>query len=253
VPAFTSYPCRHQHGHAGCRFAGGCGATAHDLRDELGDTTQAFELIADRALQFVLRHIPDTRNPFAESYPWMVLVSSTAPTADLERTLEQAFEDELLLDAVLPKNETEADALWNIRHGVSEAQKSEGASMKHDVSVPVESAGRFIDAADEVLLRVCPGARIVAFGHVGDGNIHYNVSQPENVSADTFLAQREAVADAIYGVVAELGGSFSAEHGIGQERRKYLQQYRSATELATMRAIKAALDPQGIMNPGKVL
>jgi len=223
------------------------------LRDELGDTTQAFELIADRALRFVLRHIPDTRNPFAESYPWMVLVSSTAPTADLERALEQAFEDELLLDAVLPKNETEADALWNIRHGVSEAQKSEGASMKHDVSVPVESAGRFIDAADEAVLRVCPGARIVAFGHVGDGNIHYNVSQPENVSADTFLVQREAVADAIYGVVAALGGSFSAEHGIGQERRKYLRQYRSATELATMRAIKAALDPQGIMNPGKVL
>lgn len=223
------------------------------LRQSLGERLLAFELMPERALRFVLRHIADTRSPFEKNYPWMILMDTSATGAEIEKVLGQVLEDNLILDAVIAKNSAESAALWKLRHCISEAQKPEGASLKHDVAVPVASVGKLIEIAEQTILRHTPEARVVAFGHVGDGNIHLNVSQPKNGSAAGFLAEREAIADIIYGIVAELGGSFSAEHGVGQARRDYLRQYRSPAELATMRAIKQALDPQGIMNPGKVL
>ncbi len=224
-----------------------------NFRESLGDSLQAFELIPDRAMRFVTRHIPDTRNPFDESFPWYVLAACTAPESEIEQALSREFEDGIALNALIAKNSAESEALWRIRHSISEAQKPEGASLKHDVSVPVESIGQFIEEADAEIMRYMPDARIVAFGHVGDGNVHLNVSQPGKSSASDFLQERESISKIIYEIVAKFGGSFSAEHGIGQARRHYLRQYRSPAELDTMQAIKAALDPLGIMNPGKVL
>jgi FAD/FMN-containing dehydrogenase len=163
------------------------------------------------------------------------------------------LENETVHDAVIAKNNSESDALWKIRHSISAAQKPEGASLKHDVSIPIDRIGDFIEVADAAIMKSIPNARVVAFGHVGDGNVHLNVSQPKDVSANDFLQERDAIAKIVYEIVDKFGGSFSAEHGIGQARRKYLRQYRSQAELDTMRAIKAALDPLGIMNPGKVL
>ncbi len=147
----------------------------------------------------------------------------------------------------------EAEEIWKLRHTISEAQKPEGASLKHDVSVPVAKIGEFIEQVEGRILAQCPNARMVAFGHVGDGNVHLNISQPVGMDSQQFLSERELVANIVYELAAEFEGSFSAEHGIGQARRGYLARYRSAVELDTMRAIKAALDPNGIMNPGKVL
>jgi FAD/FMN-containing dehydrogenase len=223
------------------------------LREALGDSLLAFELISERAMRYVLRHIPDTRSPFEKEYPWCVLLDCTTSEGAIEQALHDTLENGLILDAAVAKNSAQAQSLWHVRHSISAAQKQEGSSLKHDISVPVGSVGRFIEAAESAVLAHNPGARIVAFGHVGDGNIHFNVSQPATGSADDFLLKREAIADVVYGIVAEFDGSFSAEHGIGQARRQYLDKYRSATELKTMRAIKAALDPRGIMNPGKVL
>jgi len=224
-----------------------------DLRASLGDTLQAFELIPDRGLRFVMRHIAGTRNPFDKMYPWYVMSACTAPGSDIEHALAQAIESRTAVDALIAKNSAESDALWKIRHSLSEAQKPEGASLKHDVSVPLDCIAQFLEAADAKIMRYLPDARVVAFGHVGDGNVHLNISQPENESADDFLQKREAIATIIYDIVEKFGGSFSAEHGIGQARRHYLRQYRSPVELDTMRAIKNALDPLGLMNPGKVL
>jgi FAD/FMN-containing dehydrogenase len=224
-----------------------------DLRESLGDALQAFELIPDRAIRFVTRHIPGTRNPFEETYPWYVLAACTGSVSEIENALALAIEKDRALDALIAKNSSESDALWKIRHTISEAQKYEGVSLKHDVSIPIDRIGEFMEVADAAIMRHVPNARIVAFGHVGDGNVHWNVSQPKNDTEEQFLQERDAVAKIVYDIVDDFGGSFSAEHGIGQARRHYLKQYRSQAELDTMRAIKSALDPQGIMNPGKVL
>src|SRR5690606_28941743 len=136
---------------------------------------------------------------------------------------------------------------------VSEAQKHEGASLKHDIAVPISQIGNFIRDAESAVLERIPGARIVAFGHVGDGNVHFNISQPESWEAGRFLERRSEIAEVVYGVTASFNGSISAEHGIGRAKRENLRQYRSETELALMRGLKRALDPANIMNPGKVI
>lgn len=223
------------------------------LRHSLRDSLHAFELFPDIAMQFVTRHIPGTPNPFQTAPPWQVLFTSDAAPDDIESVLAECLTDGLIQDAVIAKNDAESEALWRIRHSISAAQKPEGISLKHDVSVPVARIGEFIQMATALAHGVCPDARVVAFGHVGDGNVHFNVSQPVNGDPDAFAGLQTEMAHAIYDLVAEFGGSFSAEHGIGQTRRPYLARYRSEAELETMRAIKAALDPQGIMNPGKVL
>jgi len=221
----------------------------------MADQIQAFELIPDRAVRYVRRHVPSSRFPLLENSPWYVLLEGTSVDGaeQLQQQLMECLDSGLITNAVVAKNKSEANELWSIRHAISEAQKKEGASLKHDISVPIGSVGEFIRAADEVVVEICPGVRVVAFGHVGDGNVHYNLSQPEGADPASFLAQREVLAAAIYEVVDRFGGSISAEHGIGQAKKKYLQQYRGGTELRLMRTIKAALDPQNIMNPGKVI
>ena len=225
------------------------------LRQEAADELQAFELIQHRALQFVVDHIPSTRNPFKPGHPWYVLMeTSNEPDAHaFESLLGEAMEKLSVEDAIVAKNETEANDLWRLRHSISEAQKFEGASLKHDISVPIGQIGRFIELAEAAVLARIPDARIVAFGHVGDGNVHFNISQPLSWSAEDFLQQREAVAELVYDVTASFNGSISAEHGIGQAKRDDLRRYRSETELSLMRAVKQALDPANIMNPGKVI
>lgn len=226
-----------------------------ELRQQISDQIQAFELIPERAIRYVLRHIPATRFPLQPASPWYVLLESTnnEGAEQLEQQLMSSLESGLIIDAVVAKNKSEASDLWRIRHSISEAQKREGASLKHDISVPVGSVGRFIAAADAAVAEFLPGIRVVAFGHVGDGNIHYNLSQPKDSDPDNFLNARETLATVIYDVVERFSGSISAEHGIGQAKKEHLEHYRGEIEVGMMRTIKAALDPDNIMNPGKVI
>jgi FAD/FMN-containing dehydrogenase len=225
------------------------------LRGELADQLQAFELIPARAVRYVLRHIPAIKFPLAVESPWYVLLESTGAPAneELENRLMALHEKGLATEIVIAKSRAEANDLWRLRHAISEAQKKEGASLKHDVSVPVSRVGEFLVAAEAAVLRQMPDVRTVAFGHVGDGNIHFNLSQPKQWTAEAFLAERERLAEVIYDVVDSCGGSISAEHGIGQAKREDLAHYRGETEIKLMRAVKSALDPANIMNPGKVI
>lgn len=226
-----------------------------ELREQLSDQIQAFELMPDRAIRYVIRHIPSTRFPLDQVSPWYVLLEgmNIADSEQLEQQLMACLDGGLITDAVVAKNKSEAGELWRIRHSISEAQKREGASLKHDVSVPIANVGDFIRSADEAVANHSPGVRVVAFGHVGDGNVHYNLSQPKGADPAEFLSDRETLASVVYEVVDRFNGSISAEHGIGQAKRAHLLQYRSEIEIGLMRTIKAALDPHNIMNPGKVL
>jgi len=225
------------------------------LRGELGDQIQAFELIPARAVRYVLKHIPGSNFPLAGASPWFVLLEISRHSAieAFEAMLMKLCEEQMISEAVVAKNRAEAQALWRLRHAISEAQKREGASLKHDVSVPVGEVGNFIRAAEEAVCKAVAGVRVVAFGHVGDGNIHFNLSQPHDWTAVDFLAQGAVLAGLVYDIVASFGGSFSAEHGIGQAKREQLAHYRGETEIGLMKAVKAAPDPENIMNPGKVI
>ncbi len=171
----------------------------------------------------------------------------------IEEALGNAAEEGLIIDAMVAANESQRDALWQMREDITEAQKLDGASIKHDVSVPISSVGEFIERANAALAARFPDIRIVAFGHVGDGNIHYNCSKAERQAADAFFAQAHEVNHIVYEVVNALRGSISAEHGLGVLKRDEIKFYKSPLELEMMRAIKDALDPHGLMNPGKVL
>ena len=167
--------------------------------------------------------------------------------------LASALEKDLIDDAIIAKNETESERFWRIRHSISEAQKSEGASLKHDIAVPVGRIAEFISASEHLIQSMIPDARLVTFGHVGDGNLHFNIAQAIDGDADTFRKEGEALTDAIYDLVADMGGSFSAEHGIGVFKKHYLERYRGGTELELMRALKGTMDPGNTLNPGKVI
>jgi FAD/FMN-containing dehydrogenase len=226
-----------------------------ELRIALADQIEAFELMPARALRFVTRHISGTRAPFEREHPWYVLIdcSSAEKTQRFLSVLMGSIEAGRVIDAVVASNAREAAEFWRLRHAISEAQKHEGASLKHDISVPVGQIGRFIRAAESAVHQIMPEARVVAFGHVGDGNVHFNISQPKGVSAAEFTSAAAALSDAVHSVTRSFNGSISAEHGIGQAKRELLQRHRSPTELALMRTVKRALDPENIMNPGKVL
>jgi FAD/FMN-containing dehydrogenase len=224
------------------------------LRESLADQLQAFELIPSRALRYLNRHMPAIQLPFANDHPWYVLIESSLDHEEiLENVLAEAIEKDLVSDAVVAKNVSEQAALWRIRHSISEAQKFEGVSLKHDVSVPVGKIGEFIEVAEAAVLERIPDARVVAFGHVGDGNVHFNISQPKSSSAESFRDKADALSDIIYDIVIEFDGSISAEHGVGQFKRDALKKYLASEEIAVMKTIKAALDPGNILNPGKVL
>jgi FAD/FMN-containing dehydrogenase len=219
----------------------------------------AFEFLSGLAVDLVLRHVPDTRLPFAAASPWYVLLEISSGEADgsaarvLEGLLQEAADKRLVGDAVLATSLAQAQTLWRLREAASEAQKPEGGSIKHDISVPIARIPEFLETAAGVVEAVCPGARPVVFGHFGDGNVHYNVSQPPGMDKAAFLALWGRMSEAVHELAARMGGSISAEHGIGQLKRAALLRFKSPVEIALMRKLKTALDPNGILNPGKVL
>ena len=224
------------------------------LRHELADQVQAFELIPDRAVRFVARHVPAAALHLEMTTPWLVLLeAANVRQEEIEEILMSALESGDIEDAVVAKNETEAAGFWAFRHAISEAQKKEGASLKHDISVPVAAVPEFIAEAGSAVEALLPGTRMVAFGHVGDGNIHFNLSQPVEMDGEAFLDRRVAFGNLVYDIVDRFAGSISAEHGVGQAKREDLKKYRSETELTLMATLKAALDPDNLLNPGKVI
>ena len=226
-----------------------------ELRGSLPDQLQAFELIPSRAIRYLRRHMSTLKIPFTDDYPWYVLLESSLgqDAQTLESALAAALEKQLGIDAVIAKNVSEQEGLWRIRHSISEVQKFEGVSLKHDVSVPLGKIGDFIEAAEAAVLKVMPDARIVAFGHIGDGNVHFNIGQPKSWEGDSFRDKAAGLSNVVYEIVSSFQGSISAEHGIGQLKRELLKQYCGEEEIAVMKSIKAALDPGNILNPGKVL
>lgn len=229
------------------------------MRAVCSDRVTAFELIGGTALGLVLQHIPGARPPLQAGSEWSVLVELSDSSrgaelgAELERALMLASGQGLAGDAVIAGSLAQAQALWALRENISEAQRIDGISIKHDISVPVSRIPLFLDQARAALQRVWPDVRIVAFGHIGDGNLHYNLSKPAAADNRDFVSRTSEVNRIVHGLVAGLGGSISAEHGLGQLKRDELPLYKSAVEIDMMRAIKQALDPHGLMNPGKVL
>ncbi len=227
-------------------------------REVAGDMIVAFELNDRQALDMVFQHMEGVRDPFTERYRWYVLLELTAGVdgharAAGEQILAGALEQGLVLDGVRAESLAQRAGLWRLRETVTEAQKHEGRSLKHDISVPVTEVPRFIAEATEAIRAHWPGYRVLAFGHVGDGNIHFNVFGPPGDDGEQLFAEGEAIEDVVFAIADRMRGSFSAEHGIGQLKRRALRQYAPAGSLAMMQALKRTLDPQGIMNPGKVV
>jgi FAD/FMN-containing dehydrogenase len=216
------------------------------LQAATGGMISAFELVPRIGIEMVVRHIPGARDPLRKPSPWYVLVEATSGAhTDLDMTFANALGE---ADAVLATSEAQRVALWALRENMSEAQKREGPSIKHDVSVPVSAIPAFLDKATAAVLKVLPGARPVSFGHIGDGNIHFNFS----VGVDD-LARWDAVQRIVHDIVHGFGGSISAEHGIGVQKRDQLARYKSEAEMDVMRMLKRTLDPKNILNPGKVI
>jgi FAD/FMN-containing dehydrogenase len=226
-------------------------------REQLGADVVSFELISRVAHDMPVRNAL-ARAPLTSAHPWYVLMeaASQIPAGFEEAfagTLEAALEKGIIEDAAVAASFDQREDFWRLRDALPEAQIREGASVKHDVSVPVGAVPSFIGEATRAVEAFMPGARVVAFGHLGDGNIHFNVSQPVGAVAKDFLARWEAVNEVVHAVVGRYGGSFSAEHGIGRLKRDLLARTQDPASLDIMRRIKAALDPNGVMNPGKVL
>jgi FAD/FMN-containing dehydrogenase len=226
-------------------------------RDEAAGTLTSFELLSEIAVDFSIRHGIDVRDPLAGKHRWYVLMELSSPRDDARATLEailaKGMEDEILDDAVIAANLSQRQAFWKLRDEMSAAQKPEGGSIKHDISVPVAAVPAFIAEADAAVVKLIPGSRPVPFGHLGDGNIHYNVSQPVGGNTADFMDRWHEVNAVVFEIVLKMGGSISAEHGIGVLKRDELPDVKDKTAIALMRQIKAMLDPHGIMNPGKVL
>ena len=228
------------------------------LKRALGDRLTGFELMSALSLALSRKHHPGAPDPLP-GHPWYVLIQTddSAPDAALQDQVEAALaaaaESGTIADAVIAQSVGEAQKLWALRENISEAQRREGPNIKHDISLPVSAIPAFMFASEAALAAAFPGARLVVFGHLGDGNLHYNLSAPEDSTATAFMAHAQAVNTIVHDLVADHGGSFSAEHGIGQLKRDDLAHYKSPVEMRMMRAIKAALDPRDLMNPGKVL
>jgi FAD/FMN-containing dehydrogenase len=227
-------------------------------QERAGSDVKTFELIPRIGIDFVLRHAANVRDPLAAPHAWYVLLEMTSQTnggleATIEELLGEAAERGILDDAVLANSLDQRNAFWRLREMLSEVQKFEGGSIKHDISVPVSSVPAFLDEVAVALAAAMPGARLVAFGHLGDGNIHCNVSQPTGADKQRFLAQWSEVNAIVHGIVGKHHGSISAEHGIGVMKRDLLPQWKDPVALAVMRSIKSTLDPNNILNPGKVL
>jgi FAD/FMN-containing dehydrogenase len=235
-----------------------------EVRGGTGDAVTAFELISRTCLEMALRHIPGTADPLTERHAWYVLMDCSSGDSGgglreaLERSLAGAMEKGLVLDAALAASAQQSKAMWRIRDSLTEAQKPEGGSIKHDISVPVSSVADFIAEATAAVSQAIPGIRPVTFGHVGDGNIHFNLSQPADQPRSgpplaAYLARWGEINRIVHDIVARMQGSISAEHGIGRRKIDELVHYKSPVEIALMRTLKRTLDPHNIMNPGKVV
>ncbi|MEJ5018578.1 FAD-binding oxidoreductase [Ochrobactrum vermis] len=227
--------------------------------EHAGPSLTGFELMPRVGVEFTVRHVDGVRDPLESPHDWYVLIdiSSSRSEEDARTTLEmiltEAFENDIIQDAAIAESVAQAQSFWKMREEMSWAQKPEGGSIKHDISVPVASIPAFIHEANAATLEMIPGARVVCFGHIGDGNLHYNVSQPVGADKETFLAGWHELNHRIHTIVASYTGSISAEHGIGQLKREELAFFKQDVALDLMRRIKSAFDPAGIMNPDKVL
>jgi len=224
-----------------------------------GEVLNAFELIPRLAIDFVTTHLPDCTDPLATQHAWYALIElataddNTPLTPVLENLLAKAIDLQLVEDGVIAQNEAQAANIWRLREEISDIQKHEGGSIKHDVSVPVQMIPAFITEASQAVEQAIPGIRPVPFGHIGDGNIHFNLTQPKGAATAPYLDQWEAINEIVHDIVARYDGSFSAEHGIGRAKVDELRKYKSPLELELMANLKNSLDPNNIMNPGRIL
>ncbi|RPJ44674.1 MAG: FAD-binding oxidoreductase [Betaproteobacteria bacterium] len=230
------------------------------MRRHCNDRITAFELISRHSLELVWKHVPGTRDPLAEPSPWYVLTEladagdEPALRRDLEQALEDALQEELVVDAVIAGSRTQAQALWHMRESIPEGARQEPVMVyRHDIAVAVGRIPEFIREAQAALEARFPTVQLICFGHLGDGNLHYNAYLPERLRSDAAARDAHDVTATVYDIVQQYGGSFSAEHGIGLSKVAELAHYKSPVELDLMRTVKRALDPQGLLNPGKVL
>ncbi|MET0856315.1 MAG: FAD-binding oxidoreductase, partial [Telluria sp.] len=229
------------------------------MQDRCGASLTGFELMSDYCMQLVATHFPQLPKPFVQRHPHYVLLEVSSSESEqhavalMEGGLEQAVELDLADDAVLATSSAQSRALWQLREHIPLAQAAAGKNIKHDISLPASNIADFIDSTNARLQQAFPQCQVVCFGHLGDGNLHYNVAPPDGEPHEQFLANQAAISRIVHDSVDACQGSISAEHGIGALKRDDLARYKSKVELDMMRAIKAALDPLGIMNPGKVL
>lgn len=227
-------------------------------QEAVGGVISSFELMSRRCIELVLKNIPGTRDPLIMSHPWYVLAefSDSAKgdlTDEIEALLERMISDSIATDVIIAQNQTQTAQLWHLRHSISEAMNGEGVGARHDVSVPTAQIPAFLKIADGAVEKIAPGARVVAFGHIGDGNIHYDVIPPEGNSKDALDDVRPLIEAGVYEAIDRFDGSISAEHGVGRHKKERVASSKSQIELNMMGAVKSALDPDGIMNPGKML
>ena len=229
------------------------------LRAASGDAVTTFELIPRLAVELTSQHISGVSDPFSQAHEWYVLIELTSSrpgsglTEALEGALAEAAARAQVVDAAIASSERQRESLWRMRETVPEAQRHAGASIKHDVSVPISSIAEFIERGSQWIAAHVPQGQLIAYGHLGDGNLHFNIQQRPDAKSEDFLARADTAHRAIHDLAALYGGSFSAEHGIGQLKLAELRRYKDATALELMHNIKRTLDPRGILNPGKVL
>ncbi len=234
-------------------------AMLQHARASLGPTLTAFELMARPAIELVLRTLPGHRDPFAADHAWLALIECSSHEAPeparlgVEAMCESAILDGIALDAIIAHALRESDALWHLREAIPEAQARAGGNVKHDISLPVAAMAQFVRETEAAIARLAPELQTLVFGHLGDGNLHFNVGPREGVAPQAAFAREAELNEIVFSAALSHGGSFSAEHGVGQLRRDLAMRVKPAVDIELMRAIKRAIDPHGLMNPGKVI